>query len=123
MVIPGAKETSTPPPVRRGLQQTDTRLAGRIRIHRGLLLLQAQSPSALSRQLDRKLGWCAHAQLAVAGGEVRLDGLDAQKQLLRDRAVALAHGGELADLALARGQRRRPLERGVPRAQPGRDEL
>ena len=54
---------------------------------------------------------------------MRLDGLDAQEQLLSDRAVALACGRELADLALARRQRRGALERRLARAQPGRDEL
>ena len=54
---------------------------------------------------------------------MRLDRLDAQEELLGDRAVALAGGGQLADLALARRQRRGALDRGLARAQPGRREL
>ena len=54
---------------------------------------------------------------------MRLDRLDRQEQLLRDRAVALADRRELADLALARGQRRGALERRLARPQAGRHEL
>src|SRR5215475_2433652 len=54
---------------------------------------------------------------------MRLDRLDAQEQLGGDRAVALARGGQLAYLALARGQGAGALERGASRPQSAGDEL
>ena len=54
---------------------------------------------------------------------MRLDRLDAQKQLSGDRFVALARRGQLTDLALARGQGGDTFERRTPRTHPGRNEL
>src|SRR3954452_19973825 len=64
-----------------------------------------------------------HAELAVGGGEVRLDGLDAEEQLARDRAGAAARRGQRADLALARRQGAGALRGGAPGPQPGGHEL
>jgi hypothetical protein len=52
-----------------------------------------------------------------------LDGLDAEEQLVCDCAVGLSRSRQLADLALARGQRFGALKRRAARAQPGGDEL
>src|SRR4051794_3975376 len=59
-----------------------------------------------------------HAELAVGGGEVRLDGLDAEEQLARDRAVAAPRRRQRADLALARGQGAGALRGGAAGAPP-----
>src|SRR3954463_10962765 len=45
-----------------------------------------------------------HAELAVGGGEVRLDGLDAEEQLARDRAVAAPRRRQRGDLAVGGGR-------------------
>ena len=65
----------------------------------------------------------AYAEHAVGARQVGLDRLDAEEQLGGDRAVALAGGGQLADLALARGERGGALERRAPWPQSGGDEL
>src|SRR3954451_2076977 len=83
----------------------------------------SRRPERLLRQLSGQLGAGAHAELAIARGEVGLDGLDAQEEGLGDLAVALAGRGQLAHLALARRQRRGALGRRLARAQAGGHEL
>src|SRR5512133_2686051 len=88
----------------------------------GILALRAVSV-VLVRQLGGELGARAHAELAIARGDVGLDGLDAQEERLGDLAVALAGRGQLAHLALARRQRGGALGRCLARAQAGGHEL
>src|SRR3954451_4677675 len=83
----------------------------------------SRRPERLLRQLSGQLGAGAHAELAIARGEVGLDGLDAQEEGLGDLAVTLAGRGQLAHLALARRQRRGALGRRLARAQAGGHEL
>ena len=68
----------------------------------------------LPRQLGGELGARVDAELAVARGEVRLDGLDGQEELLRDRAVALARRRRARRPGAGAGSARRR-----PRAPPG----
>jgi hypothetical protein len=63
------------------------------------------------------------AELVVRRGEVGLHRLDAQEQLLGDRAVRLPGGRELTDLALAGGERRHALRLSSPRSQTARNQL